>query len=350
MIFFGPRRNALKLVFVFLFIVTFLIQPSSGVANKLKYIILLETMDVKEVVERSKWFQVQMKELGYDEGINMELVILKAKGNYQLAESLLKNAIEKRKPDLILSNATLASQTATKLLDGTNIPQLFFTVSDPVGAGLVKSIGLSTGKNITGRVHSIAREIKVKLVLRLIEDQIKTRPIRFGYIHTTYASSMGDLHHLKKIAEKNKEIVFIPYEIPYKDFPKNIDYMLKELSKGLKQLDGKIDFLWEPIGPFAESREYNKLVMEETTVPVVYGANKSSSQVGALIYLTPDAESDGREVALLADRILNGEDPGEIPVIPPIKFNLGINLTTAQKLNIIVPPDILKLAKGNIFH
>ena len=126
--------------------------------------------------------------------------------------------------------------------------------------------------------------------------------------------------------------------------------MLKELSKGLKQLDGKIDFLWEPIGPFAESREYNKLVMEETTVPVVYGANKSSSQVGALIYLTPDAESDGREVALLADRILNGEDPGEIPVIPPIKFNLGINLTTAQKLNIIVPPDILKLAKGNIFH
>ncbi len=45
-----------------------------------------------------------------------------------------------------MSNATLASQTAAKLLDGTNIPQLFFTVSDPVGAGLVKSIGLSTGK------------------------------------------------------------------------------------------------------------------------------------------------------------------------------------------------------------
>jgi len=350
MIFFGPRRNALKLFFVFLFIITFLIPLSSVVASQSKYIILLETMDVKEVTDRSHWLQVQMKELGYDEGINMELVVLKAKGNYQLAESLLKNAIKKRKPDLVLSNATLASQTAAKLLDGTNIPQLFFTVSDPVGAGLVKSIGPSTGKNITGRVHSVVREIKVKLVLRLIEDQIKTRPIRFGYIHTTYASSMGDLHHLKKIAEKNKEIVFIPYEIPYKDFPKNIDYMLKELSKGLKELDGKIDFLWEPKGPFAESIEYNKLLKEETTVPVVYGANKLSSQAGALIYLAADAESDGREVALLADRILNGEDPGDIPVIPPIKFNLGINLTTAQKLNIIVPPDILKLAKGNLFR
>ncbi len=180
------RRNAFKLFFIFLFVIFVLLQPSSGVAGKLKYIILLETMDVKVVIDRSHWLQVQMKELGYNEGINMELIVLKAKGNYQLAESLLKDALEKGEPDLVLSNATLASQAAAKLLKGTNIPQLFFTVADPVGAGLVESIGPSTGKNITGRVHNITRETKVKLVLRLIETQIQTRPIRFGYIHSTY--------------------------------------------------------------------------------------------------------------------------------------------------------------------
>jgi PAS domain S-box-containing protein len=157
-------------------------------------------MDVEAIRDRSYWFQVHMKELGYEDGSNMELIVLKAKGNYQLAESLLKDAVKKRNPDLVVSNATMASQTAAKLLAGTDIPQLFFTVSDPVGAGLVKSIGTATGKNITGRVHSITREIKIKLVLRLVEGKIKTRPIRFGYIYSTYPSSMGDLHHLKKIA------------------------------------------------------------------------------------------------------------------------------------------------------
>lgn len=350
MVFMWQKNIPSKLCCTFLLMFFFIIQPSFSGAEKLKYIVLLETMDVKEVVDRTYWFQVKMEELGYNQGINMDLVVLKAEGSYQLAESILRTAIAKKKPDLVVTNATLASQTAAKVLDGTNIPQLFFTVSDPVGAGLVKKIGAPTGTNITGRVHSVDREIKVNLVLRLIKDNIKTRPIRFGYIHSTYPSSMGDLQHLQKIAQNNKEIVFVPYEIPYKEFPQNLDYMLGKLSKGLKELDGKIDFLWEPIGPFAESLEYDKLIKEEANVPIVYGANKTSSQFGALISLAPDAESDGKEVALLANRILRGENPGDIPVIPPISFNLGINMTTAQKLNIIIPPDILKLAKGNHFH
>ena len=123
---FGDKRNVLKSFFFFLFVIFFLLQPSLGVTGKLKYIILLETMDVKVVRDRSHWFQVQMKDLGYKEGINMELIVLKAKGNYQLAESLLKDALDKGKPDLVLSNATLASQAAAKLLKDTNIPQLFF--------------------------------------------------------------------------------------------------------------------------------------------------------------------------------------------------------------------------------
>lgn len=343
-------RNTIKLSGTFLFVILFLCQPSSGVAGELKHIILLETMDVKVVRDRSHWFKVQMKELGYNDGVNMELIVLKAKGNFQLAETLLKEALEKRKPDLVVSNATLASKVAANLLKGTDIPQLFVTVSDPVGAGLIDSIGPSTGKNITGRVHNITRETKVKLVLQLVGNKVKTRPIRFGYIHSTYPSSMGDLRQLNDIAKRNKDITFIPFEIPYKDFPENIDYMLKELSKGLKQLDGKIDFLWEPLGPFAESIEYNKLLKEQAPVPVVYGVNRESAQVGALIYLAPDAEAEGREVGVLADRILKGEDPGNIPVIPPIKFNLGLNLTTAQKMNIIISPEILKLANGNIFR
>ena len=343
-------EKQITLFFIFSFVVLFSPLFSSGKAAELKQIILLETMDVKVIRDRSHWFKVQMKELGYIEGVNMELIVLKANGRPELAESLLKASLKKRKPDLVVTNATLASQAGVKILQGTTIPQLFITVSDPVGSKIVEKIGVPTGKNITGRVHNITRETKLRLVLKLIGDKVKTRPIRFGYIHSTYPSSMGDLRQLKALAENNPNITFVPYAIPYREFPKNMDYMLKKLTIGLKELDGKIDFLWEPLGPFAESIEYQKLLKEKATVPVVYGVNRESAKTGALMYLAPDAEAEGREVGILADRILKGEDPGKISVIPPIKFNLGLNITTAQEMDIIIPPDILKLAKKNIFR
>lgn len=327
-----------------------LFNVSLSMGKDFKRIILLETMDVKVVRDRSHWLKVQLKDLGYREGVNMELLVLKANGSAEHAEALLQEALDKDTPDLVVSNATLASKAAAKLLKGTNIPQLFVTVSDPIGAGLVEKTGVPSGKNITGRVHNITRETKVKLVLRLIQGKVITRPIRFGYIHSSYPSSVGDIRQLKAIAENNKDITFISYEITYKKFPENIDYMLEELAKGLKQLEGEIDFLWEPLEPFAESIEYNKLLQSQATVPVVYGVNRESAQIGALIYLAPDPEGEGREVGVLADKILKGEPAGNIPVIPPVKFNLGINVTTAQKMNIVVPPDILRLARGNIFH
>jgi len=69
-----------------------------------------------------------------------------------------------------------------------------------------------------------------------------------------------------------------------------------------------------------------------------------------LMFVAPEPEADGREVAILADRILKGEKPGSIPVIPPFKFRLGVNLTTAEKMGILVPPDILKLAGKNVYR
>lgn len=327
-----------------------LLFASLCMGNDFNRILLLETMDVKVVTDRSHWLLLQLKELGYREGINMKLTVLKAKGNYQLAESLLKEYLEKNNPDLVISNATLASKAASRILKDTAIPQLFVTVSDPVGAGLVDKIGVSSGKNITGRVHNITREIKINIVLRLIGDKIKTRPIRFGYLYSSYASSVNDLRQLKAIAAKNNNITYIPYKIQYREFPDNVDQMLKDLSIGLKELEGKIDFLWAPFGPFAESAGYNKLVQTQTSVPMIFGVNEKSVQSGALLFMAPDSEAEGREVGILADRILKGEQAGRIPVIPPLKFKMGINFTTAQKMDIVVPPDLMELIGKNIYR
>ncbi len=71
------------------------------------------------------------------------------------AEQLLRKAIAAKRPVLVVTNATLASQVARRVLEGSGTPMIFMTVSDPVGAGLIREIGVSTGTFVTGRVHTI---------------------------------------------------------------------------------------------------------------------------------------------------------------------------------------------------
>ena len=51
-----------------------------------------------------------------------------------------------------------------------------------------------------------------------------------------------------------------------------------------------------------------------------------------------DISDVGHRVADLADKILKGAKPGEIPIVQPTQFELSINLKTAKTLGIELPP------------
>jgi len=345
------KQNKMQTITLQLFLITLIIGLTSlGAASDVKKVILIETMPVPAVLEHSRWFQIQLKEIGYEQNKNLKLTILKANGDRQLAEKLLSAELARGNPDLVVTIATLASQTAAKLLKDTDVPILFFQVSDPVGAGLVKQINTPTGTNIAGKVFTVNRDAKIEMLFRLVSQIAIHKPIRFGFIHSTYPSSLGDIRELKMVAKRRGDIAFVPYEVEYRKVPAGLSAMIEDTKKGIKALEGKVDFWVEPLGPLGESFEYTQTILEYSTIPIVFGIKLDSVKRGALMHVTPNMEASGRETALLAGEILRGKDPGTIPVTPPSNFDLGINITTALKLKIVIPPDILQLARKHVYR
>ncbi len=332
-------------------VVCFFLQSSSAAAGELKRIVVIVTMPVAACEAHLKYFVDQLHDLGYQDGENMALSVIRANGDRQFAEDELRKVLKAGKPDAVATIATLASQAAFNVLEGTEVPIFFFQVSDPVGAGLVEKIGEPSGTNVTGRVFTVPRETWIDLTMRLVAQTIPTkRPVRFGYIHSTYPSSIGDIRELKAIEEKRDDVTFESYPIAYKKVPDGIPEMLADVSKGVESISDNVDFWWEPQGPLGEIDDYTQLLLSRSNIPVAMGSRLKSVKQGALLHITPDLEASGREAATVVDAILHGARPGNIPVTPPDTFQIGINLTTALQLNIVVPPDILNLAGEHIYR
>lgn len=335
-------------VFWIVFFLGLTVAPgAAGARNRL---ILLESLPVPVVLEHSRWFAQGLSDLGYPAGSRLELTRLEANGDPERAELLLRDALKNTRPDLVVTNATLASQAAAPILAEAGIPQLFLTVSDPVGAGLIREIGAPTGSHITGMVHTLSRDTKISMAMRLAGQAVDRRPVRFGFIHSGYPSSRGDLKQLQKAAAKRGDAVFLGREVPYRRIPGGMAELMADVVNAVRALDDQVDGWFEPSGPLGELPAYTRRIMETSGKPIFFGNRLDSVREGALLHLTPDLERGGREAARLAVEILNGRNPGEIPPEPPSLFRVGVHLGTALDLGITVPPDILALAGEDVFR
>jgi len=78
-------------------------------------------------------------------------------------------------------------------------------------------------------------------------------------------------------------------------------------------------------------------------LPSMYDSNLWIEPGGLISYSSDDIENY-RRAALLVDKILKGTKPADIPVEQPTKFELIINLKTAQQIGVTIPPELLARA------
>jgi putative ABC transport system substrate-binding protein len=78
-------------------------------------------------------------------------------------------------------------------------------------------------------------------------------------------------------------------------------------------------------------------------LPAVY-FDRPFAAAGGLMSYGPDQVQQFRQAAGYVDRILKGEQPGDLPVQAPIKYELVINLKTAKALGLEIPLSVLARA------
>ena len=231
-------------------------------------------------------------------------------------------------PDVILASGSLAVTSLQQLT--STVPIVFVSVVDPVGSGFVASLA-RPGGNITGFMlfdYSLSGKW-----LELLK-QIAPRVTRVAVVRDpAIASGGGQLSAIESVAP-SLGVELRPVSM---HSATEIERTIAEFARG----PGGLIVTGSTLGTL-----YRELIIALAThyrLPAVY-YSRYFVTAGGLISYGPDFLDHCRRAAGYVDRILKGEEPADLPVQAPTKYELVINLKTAKALGLEIPATVLARA------
>jgi putative tryptophan/tyrosine transport system substrate-binding protein len=274
-------------------------------------------------------FRQGLEKLGWSEGRNLQLDLRWGAGSPELARRHAADLVASR-PDIILANGTpavAALQSVTR-----TIPIVFAVVTDPVGAGFVRSLS-HPGGNITG--------------------------------FSTFEPAMGNkwVELLKEVVPGMQRIACIsdPNFRGFSGVQREIEIVAPQFGIGVSTLVFRetSDDLEGSVAHFAEQARGGLIVFPTAInnvernriftlaarhrLPAIYPFRHHALS-GGLIAYGFDTPNLFLRSADYVDRILKGAKPSDLPVQAPTKFDLVINMKTAKALDLAIAPTLLARA------
>jgi putative ABC transport system substrate-binding protein len=201
-------------------------------------------------------------------------------------------------------------------------------VGNPVGSGYVASMS-RPGANVTG-FSAFEPEITGKWMQVLQETAPATR-------HVTFLTYPG-YEFLWHGAEAAAAALGLAVSQATAHNPAEIE---RAISSTASRPGGALIVMPAPV--FATNRELIARLAASHKLPALYPF-RYYAVIGGLISYGMDAVDIFRRASLYVDRILKGENPGDLPIQAPTKFELVINLKTAKALGLTVPVTLLARA------
>jgi putative ABC transport system substrate-binding protein len=275
-------------------------------------------------------FREGLKDQGYVEGQSVTVEYRWAEGVFDRLPALADDLVRRRVDLLVTSGSTLSALAAKKATD--TIPTVFTAGDDPVATGLVASLA-RPGGNRTG-ISFLVVDLNAKR-FELLSDLVPQAKTLALLVNPNYVGAADRIVAQIREAAQRKRVDLIVLNATG---AAEIDAAFATLAERHAQavLIGNDAF-------FNSERQRMIALAERYAVPASYESHEAV-RAGGLISYGPSFLAIYRELGVYAGKVLKGAKPADLPVQQPTKFELAINLKTANALGLTVPPILLSQA------
>ncbi len=272
-----------------------------------------------------------LRDLGYVEGRNVVIEYRDAERKPERFPALAAELVA-LKVDVIVASGTLAALAAKQAT--STLPIVFSPAGDPVGSGLVTSLA-RPGGNVTG-LSAFAPELVGKR-LELLKQALPVVS-RVAVLWQPGAFGERTEKDTLKRAEVAARALGVRLQFVEARSPADFDRAFSDMT------GARADALTVLVSNMFNS-ERRRLVdlAAKHRLPAVY-TGRASVDAGGLMSYGPNVPDLWRRAATYVDKILKGAKPDDLPVEQSSKFELIINLKTANALGLTVPPSLLQRA------
>jgi putative ABC transport system substrate-binding protein len=268
-------------------------------------------------------FRQSLRELNYIEGKNLIFEYRWAGKDDQfsgLAADLVRLNV-----DVIVAPLTPAIRAAKDAT--TTIPIVILSVGDPVRSGFIETLA-RPGGNITGVTGPVTAEFSAKL-LGLLKEAVP-EAARMAVLGSAAALAINVREVEMAARSLGVELQLLEVRGPG-EFENAFETASRQGARALIIL---------PAVLFATHERRLAELAVQHRLPAIFW-RRSFAKVGGFMAYGPSSAETVRRAAALVGKILQGAKPADLPVEQAMKFELVINLKTAQALGLTIPPSLL---------